>query len=358
MAAKKKGQGQKRPISLAAVQHHSSSNNNAKRQKKRSQHNDADERDDIERKYEKNRLAKVVKDQMEEQQLHEFAIPIKTDKGLAPMYRKKLKETMQKKKPKKVNKRGSANEDDDESNENTDENNNNDDDEAGLIIEEPVMLAKDDEDTAENEEEYGDEDIEDEEEENARSTTKAEEEILSDPELRMERLRELQERIASLATHILNDPIKNIKTLSEIHEFLVDPDKQIQKISLLSLLALYKDLIPDYRINIDLIKSESHKQLSKEVKNLRFFESNLLENYQLYLQHMDKTLKSNASRDMKYVCLKCLGDLLNHAQHFNFRSNIMTVLCPFMNKKDEYVSFFFLNCFTNSLLKIAKQLCF
>jgi len=58
----------------------------------------------------------------------------------------------------------------------------------------------------------------------------------------------------------------------------------------LTQLAVYKDIIPGYRIR-QLSESEKNARVSKEVKKLRQYESTLLVNYQQYLQSLDNVIE-------------------------------------------------------------------
>lgn len=53
-----------------------------------------------------------------------------------------------------------------------------------------------------------------------------------------------QHRIAELGTALLEDPESNIKSLKELLSFCKDGDKAIEKAALLSLLVIFRDIIP------------------------------------------------------------------------------------------------------------------
>ena len=56
--------------------------------------------------------------------------------------------------------------------------------------------------------------------------------------------------------------------------------------ALLTLLAVFKDVIPGYRIR-KWTEAEEKGQLSKEVRRLRVYEGSLLNSYQNYLQTLE-----------------------------------------------------------------------
>lgn len=127
--------------------------------------------------------------------------------------------------------------------------------------------------------------------------------------------------------------------MDQIQKFADDPDVFIRKLAVLSLVALIKDLIPGYKINVEQLKSESEKQLSKDTMNQRYFETRLLQSYKNYLKYLDVNSKSAESNDLRFVCIKCLGELLGVAAHFNFRSNIIEAVCPVINNPQQKVLF-------------------
>lgn len=53
-------------------------------------------------------------------------------------------------------------------------------------------------------------------------------------------------KIAELGTALLSDPESNIKSLKEFLQFCKDGDQAVVKLGLLSLLAIFKDIIPGY----------------------------------------------------------------------------------------------------------------
>ena len=53
-------------------------------------------------------------------------------------------------------------------------------------------------------------------------------------------------KIAELGTALLSDPEANIKSLNEFLQLCKDGNHSIVKLGLLSLLAIFKDIIPGY----------------------------------------------------------------------------------------------------------------
>lgn len=114
----------------------------------------------------------------------------------------------------------------------------------------------------------------------------------------------------------------------------------IRGLAFLSQLAVYKDLIPGYRIR-DLTATEEAEKVREEVRRLREGEKLLVRSYKGYLKLMEAEvkreshtssvmLKDNADvagkTPLASLSLKCMADLLVSATHFNFSENLMGVL--------------------------------
>ncbi|XVF03511.1 hypothetical protein REPUB_Repub05bG0001200 [Reevesia pubescens] len=87
-------------------------------------------------------------------------------------------------------------------------------------------------------------------------------------------------KLADLGMALLADPEANIKSLKEMLQFAKDGDHSIVKLGLLSLLAVFKDIIPGYQIRFPT-ETELEMKVSKEVKKMRFYESTLLSTYKV-----------------------------------------------------------------------------
>lgn len=64
---------------------------------------------------------------------------------------------------------------------------------------------------------------------------------------------------------------------------------------MLSELAVFKDLIPSYRIRLPTAK-ERVATVTKEVKKVREYEHSLLTAYQAYLKHLEACVKTGAAK--------------------------------------------------------------
>ncbi|KAJ3174945.1 Nucleolar complex protein 3 [Geranomyces variabilis] len=158
------------------------------------------------------------------------------------------------------------------------------------------------------------------------------------PKSRTEQLLSAQEKLADMASSIIEDPEKNISNLKNIRQIGSDKDLHIRKLALLTQLAVYKDIIPGYRIR-QLTEAELAVKVTKEVKKLRQYEETLLSNYQAYLQVLENTVQSTvkstdpADSSLLVVAIQCMADLLTTVTHFNFRLNLMTAVVARMTLK-------------------------
>ncbi|ORX60441.1 nucleolar complex-associated protein 3 [Hesseltinella vesiculosa] len=140
-----------------------------------------------------------------------------------------------------------------------------------------------------------------------------------------EKVLHTKETLAELASTILEDPEEHVKSLKQFRKIYATDNVTIKKLTLLTQLAVYKDILPGYRIR-PLTEQEMSVKVSKEVKKLRDFEKILLSTYEMFLKDLQTLLsKRNVSEDpsLAVVATRCLCDLLVTKPHFNFRLEIM-----------------------------------
>jgi nucleolar complex protein 3 len=145
-------------------------------------------------------------------------------------------------------------------------------------------------------------------------------------------VQEIKESIATAANLILEDPQKHLKQLKLFDTFLSDPRPTIIKLGLLSLLQIYIDILPLYKIR-KLSPEELDQKLSKDVLLIREYENSLLKYYQSYLQSLEKisknaksSISSPHSKELLNTCLVCISKLILSKPTFNFNLNLLTVL--------------------------------
>ncbi|KAK8542514.1 hypothetical protein V6N13_136912 [Hibiscus sabdariffa] len=140
-------------------------------------------------------------------------------------------------------------------------------------------------------------------------------------------------KLAELGMTLLADPEANIRSLKEVLQFTKDGNIPIVKLGLLSLLAVFKDIIPGYRIRLPTEKELEMKD-SKEVKKMRFYESTLLSAYKGYLQ---KLLVLEKHPIFHHVVVRCVCTLLDAVPHFNFRESLLVAFVRNIGSSDDVV---------------------
>ncbi|KAK7850418.1 nucleolar complex protein 3 like protein [Quercus suber] len=171
-----------------------------------------------------------------------------------------------------------------------------------------------------------------------------------------------------LGMALLANPEPNIKSLEEMLQISKDNDHAI---AVLSMLAVFKDIIPGYRIRLPTEK-ELEMKVSKDVKNMRFNESTLLSaqdsdmklyrtaitkfntNYKqesllmlggfiqdtirwAYLQWLIMLEKKPS---FQHVAVHCICTLLDAVPHFNFQEILVGVIVRNIGSSDDVTRLF------------------
>ncbi|KAM0922926.1 hypothetical protein ACQ4PT_005865 [Festuca glaucescens] len=126
-------------------------------------------------------------------------------------------------------------------------------------------------------------------------------------------------QLAELGMALLEDPESNIRSLNDLLILCNDMDQKIVQLGIMSLLAVFRDIIPSYRIR-QLTEKELAVEVSKEVKKTRYYEYTLIRSYKAYLQ---KLIALEKQPYFYLVAVRCLCSLLDAAPHFNFRESLL-----------------------------------
>jgi len=89
-------------------------------------------------------------------------------------------------------------------------------------------------------------------------------------------------QLAELGMAMLEDPESNIRSLNDMLSISNDKDQKVVKLGLMSLLAVFKDIIPSYRIR-QLTEKELAVEVSKDVKKTRYYEYTLIRCYKVLI---------------------------------------------------------------------------
>ncbi|KAL2864447.1 nuclear export protein Noc3 [Aspergillus lucknowensis] len=141
-----------------------------------------------------------------------------------------------------------------------------------------------------------------------------------------------KEEIARAATLINEDPEEHISSFKTMAEMVENGSHTaVKKLALASQAAVYKDVIPGYRIR-PLSEEETSAKVSKDVRKLRNFEQSLLSGYKHYIQMLLRLTKSSKADaggtdpGLKGVAINCACNLLVSVPHFNFRGELLRII--------------------------------
>jgi nucleolar complex protein 3 len=142
---------------------------------------------------------------------------------------------------------------------------------------------------------------------------------------------EAKEELAQIALLLNEDPEENSGAFKTLAQFTQSPNTTIKKLALATQLAVYKDVIPGYRIR-PLSDEDMETKVSKEVRKLRAYEQALVGGYQGYIRDLAKLVQSGrgtipeSGPSLSSVAIGCACTLLISVPHFNFRGELLKIL--------------------------------
>ena len=142
---------------------------------------------------------------------------------------------------------------------------------------------------------------------------------------------EAKEELARLATSINENPEEHAGMFRTLGQIAASSNPTIKKLALATQLAVYKDVIPGYRIR-PIAEVDQTEKVSKDVRRLRAFEQSLVSSYQVYIKDLAACAKtrqervSEAALRVKQVAIACTCALLIAVPHFNFRGELLKIL--------------------------------
>jgi nucleolar complex protein 3 len=151
-----------------------------------------------------------------------------------------------------------------------------------------------------------------------------------------------KEEMARVATLINEDPEEHIGLFKKLADF-VDKNKShvaIKKLALATQAAIFRDVIPGYRIRPLGEEVNKNEKLSKEVRKLRGYEQSLLSSYKHYVQQLTNLSKGsnrgsedNATNSLRTLAINCVCNMLLSVPHFNFRTELLKILVNRLSKR-------------------------
>ncbi len=145
-----------------------------------------------------------------------------------------------------------------------------------------------------------------------------------------EQIRRAQEELAKLATQLNEDPEEHAGAFKAMAQFNESKSAAVQKLSLVTQMTVYKDVIPGYRIR-PASEDVPGEKLSKDVKKLRTYEQALVSGYQGYIKMLAKLAvpapgSGKNGQALASLAITSACTLLNAVPHFNFRSELLRIL--------------------------------
>ncbi|GAP89277.1 putative nucleolar complex-associated protein 3 [Rosellinia necatrix] len=145
-----------------------------------------------------------------------------------------------------------------------------------------------------------------------------------------EQIRNAKEELAKLASVLNEEPYENAAAFKALTKIGESKNPAIITLSLVTRMAIYKDLIPGYRIRPVIEGGARGEKLSKEVRAIQAFEQALVSGYQAYVKELARYAKARrgeASADaIASIAITCASSLLTTHPHFNFRSDLINIL--------------------------------
>lgn len=149
---------------------------------------------------------------------------------------------------------------------------------------------------------------------------------------------EAKEELARIASLINEDPEEHVGGFRKLAHIASSSNDTIKKLGLATQLAVYKDVIPGYRIR-PIGEGDMAEKLSKDVRRLRSFEQALVSTYQAFIKELTKYAKSGngdgskTTSSLSFVAISCACALVLAVPHFNFRGELLKILVNKLSAK-------------------------
>ncbi|XP_035909277.1 nucleolar complex protein 3 homolog [Anopheles stephensi] len=188
---------------------------------------------------------------------------------------------------------------------------------------------------------------------------------------RDEQIKEKQFYIGVTCAAILENPEARIENVSALLDLLKETNRDgsinllaVRKTAMISLVEVFKDIVPEYRIGIvdkeqQKLKKDTLARVNFEHKLLTYYKQllkhleGLISNYTRKLKHSEK--QSIETRQLLEMAVQCMCDLVLAHPYFNFTPNIVQVLVLMLNNTKEPIRKMVHACFS-SLFKTDTRL--
>ena len=155
---------------------------------------------------------------------------------------------------------------------------------------------------------------------------------------------ETKEELAKIASLINQDPEEHTGSFRALAKIAANSNLTIKKLALVTQLAVFKDIIPGYRIR-PISEIDQTEKVSKDVRQLRAFEQALVNSYLAYIKDLAQYAKSDngghsdSVASLTAVAISCTCALLHAVPHFNFRGELLNILVVKLSSRKIDTSF-------------------
>lgn len=175
------------------------------------------------------------------------------------------------------------------------------------------------------------------------------------------KLRELKQRMGTLACGIVEDPQERVTHLKELLAFLradgssglgLGAEHLLRRLAALTLLEVFKDVVPGYAITGPT--TTGNARLKKDTRALQSYEEALLRYYGQYVACLRKMLarhdrsgkkkspeggvRQRLTAQLAHVAGRCACGLLLAHPHFNLREQLVSLVVHCLGSEDEELS--------------------
>ncbi|KAI1978618.1 hypothetical protein LOZ53_001307 [Ophidiomyces ophidiicola] len=148
-----------------------------------------------------------------------------------------------------------------------------------------------------------------------------------------------KENLAKIAMLINEDPEEHLELFKKLAEMVKSaPLPVIKKLALATQAAVYRDVIPGYKIR-PIRDEELAVKVSKDVRKLRDYEQALLSGYRNYIHQLTTFSRSADDEGLKSAAINCACNLLAAVPHFNFRQELLKILVYQLSRRQVNANF-------------------
>ena len=147
-----------------------------------------------------------------------------------------------------------------------------------------------------------------------------------------------KEELAKIAVKLNEDPEQNPGAFRALAQIGQSALPAVKRLCLVTQMAVYRDVIPGYRIR-PAAEDSAEEKLSREVRRLQAYEHALVSGYQAYVKDLAKISKGDggfhgpSAKGLADVAITCACTLLTSVPHFNFRGDLLRILVGKLSRK-------------------------